>query len=107
MRVLRSPAALFAVVTGVLLLVLIGGTARGYAGAGAGLLVGMLAGVLPSAEATRVLDGLAGRAMGISTTGSWIGTPPALRMSILRGSTSRQRTSLPTSARQVPETRPT
>lgn len=47
MRVLRSPAALFAVVTGVLLLVLIGGTARGYAGAGAGLLVGMLAGVLP------------------------------------------------------------
>ena len=39
--------------------------------------------------------------------GSWIGTPPLLRMSILRGSTSRQNTSLPISARHAPVTRPT
>ena len=36
-----------------------------------------------------------------------VGTPPAFRMSILRLSTSRQRTSLPTSAKQVPVTSPT
>jgi hypothetical protein len=39
--------------------------------------------------------------------GSWIGTPPAFSRSILRASTSRQSTSLPTSARQVPDTNPT
>jgi hypothetical protein len=39
--------------------------------------------------------------------GSWIGTPPATNMSILRESTSKHSTSWPTSARQVPVTRPT
>ena len=47
------------------------------------------------------------RAIIASRPGSWIGTPPEFRMSILRASTSRHSTSLPTSARQVPVTRPT
>ncbi len=43
----------------------------------------------------------------LSRPGSWIGMPPLLSMSILRGSTSRQTTWLPISARQAPETNPT
>jgi hypothetical protein len=42
-----------------------------------------------------------------SRPGSWIGMPPALRMRIFSASRSRHSTSLPTSARQVPLTRPT
>ncbi len=42
-----------------------------------------------------------------SRPGSWIGTPPSLRIAILRASTSRHSTSLPTSAKHVPVTRPT
>ena len=42
-----------------------------------------------------------------SSPGSWIGTPPPFRIAILRASTSRHSTSLPTSAKQVPVTRPT
>jgi hypothetical protein len=42
-----------------------------------------------------------------SRPGSWIGTPPLLRISILRGSTSTQNTSWPISARHAPVTRPT
>ncbi len=46
------------------------------------------------------------RAIIAARPGSWIGTPPPFRISILRASTSRHSTSLPTSARQVPVTRP-
>jgi hypothetical protein len=42
-----------------------------------------------------------------SSPGSWIGTPPPLRVAIFAASTSKHNTSLPTSARQVPVTRPT
>jgi glycosyltransferase involved in cell wall biosynthesis len=47
------------------------------------------------------------RSMTSLRPGSWIGTPPLLRMSILRGSMSRQNTSLPISARHAPVTSPT
>jgi hypothetical protein len=47
------------------------------------------------------------RAIIAASPGSWIGTPPASSTPIFCASTSRQRTSLPTSARQVPVTRPT
>ena len=47
------------------------------------------------------------RAIIASRPGSWMGTPPAFRMSILRLSTSRHSTSLPTSAKHAPVTSPT
>src|SRR5471030_620296 len=47
------------------------------------------------------------RATTSSRPGSWIGMPPLLSMAIFFSSTSRQKTSLPNSARQAPVTRPT
>ena len=47
------------------------------------------------------------RRMTSGNPGSWIGTPPLSSTAILAASTSKQSTSLPTSARQAPLTRPT
>ena len=47
------------------------------------------------------------RSTSSGSPGSWIGTSPAFRAAIFRGSTSKQSTSLPTSAKHAPETRPT
>jgi hypothetical protein len=47
------------------------------------------------------------RSTSSGSPGSWIGISPAFSAAILRGSTSKQRTSLPTSAKQAPDTRPT